>query len=230
MEHLNIPLFLQKIADQNKLLAGALADKNGAGMLKLMLANAEVPEKYKSIFYDMPKNALCLDCGANVGLITDIILFVNGQTVCFEPNKTALNMLYKKYSDNSNVKIEPVAVSDKNATAELCCYGQYDRGANICDFHGEPEKPKNISCKVDTIRLSEYINNLSEDVYLLKLDIEGSEFKVVPDLIESGAINRCKYVLCETHARFFSDGEKRLKQLQKIISDNKITNIYMEWI
>lgn len=199
-------------------------------MFKLMLSNAEVPEKFKPIFYDIPHGALCLDCGANIGLITDIIIFMNGRSICFEPNPIALKMLHKKYDANSNVKIEPVAVSNKIGMATLFYYGQYDRGANICNFKGEPEKPKNISHVVDTIRLSEYINKLSEYIYLLKIDIEGSEFDVIPDLINSGAVHKCKHILCETHARFFDDGDEKLKQLQKIISDNNITNIHMEWI
>lgn len=230
MNHQDFTLLLQEISDQNNLLSWALADKNGVGMLKLMLNHAEVPEKYKQIFYDIPKDALCLDCGANIGLITDIILFMNGKSVCFEPNKTALNILHKKYDANPNVKIEPLAVSNKNGTAELSLYGQYDRGANICDFHGEPEKPKIISYTVDTLKMSDYINNLSKNVYLLKLDVEGSEFDVIPDLIQSGAIHKCQHILCETHARFFADGDEKLKNLQQIISENKISNIYMEWI
>ncbi len=221
---------LCKLIEQNKLLAGALVDKNGLGMLRLMLANAEVPEQYKTIFYDFPENALCLDCGANVGLITDIVLFMNGKSICFEPNKTAVNMLHKKYKHNPNVKIEAVAVSDKDSSATLSFYGQYDRGANICGFKGEQEKPKKLSYTVKTIRLSEYINSLPENVYLLKLDIEGAEFDVIPDLIKSGAINRCKYVVCETHSRFFEDGSQKMEHLQKIISDFNIKNLYMEWI
>ena len=221
---------LYKLLKQNELLGGAIADKYGLGMLKLMLANAGVPEQYKTIFYDMPEKALCLDCGANVGLVTDIILFMNGKSICFEPNKTVLKMLYKKYKYNANVTIEDVAVSDKFSSADLCLYGQYDRGANICGFKGELEKPKNLSYAVKTIRLSDYINKLAEDIYLLKLDIEGAEFDVVPDLIKTGAINKCKYVVCETHSRFFEDGHQRMEILRKMISDFKINNLYMEWV
>ena len=230
MADTDVSSLLHKLIEQNRLISNAVADRNGLGMLRLMLSSAEVPDQYKSIFYDLPDRALCIDCGANVGLITDIILFMSGRSVCFEPNKTAVNMLQKKYKHNQNVKIEAVAVSDKNSEATLSFYGQYDRGANICGFKGELEKPKNISYTVPTIRLAEYINNLPESVYLLKLDIEGAEFDVIPDLIRSGAVNKCKHVVCETHSRFFKDGPEKLENLKKLISDFNIKNIHMEWI
>lgn len=99
MADTDVSSLLHKLIEQHRLISNAVADRNGLGMLRLMLSSAEVPDQYKSIFYDLPDRALCIDCGANVGLITDIILFMSGRSVCFEPNKTAVNMLQK----NTNI-------------------------------------------------------------------------------------------------------------------------------
>jgi hypothetical protein len=55
-----------------KKLLGALADPNGAGMIEAIMYYANIPEKYKHVFYKIRNGSVCLDCGANVGMISDL--------------------------------------------------------------------------------------------------------------------------------------------------------------
>lgn len=51
---------------------------------------------------------------------------------------------------------------------------------------------------------------------ILKMDIEGSEFRVIPQILESG----CAFSqLCiEQHFRFFSDGKEKMRTLVKLLN------------
>lgn len=51
---------------------------------------------------------------------------------------------------------------------------------------------------------------------ILKMDIEGSEFGVIPQILQSG----CEFSqLCvEQHFRFFPDGKKRMRRLVELLN------------
>jgi FkbM family methyltransferase len=58
--------------------------------------------------------------------------------------------------------------------------------------------------EVDCIDFSSFIYSLNpEDKIICKMDIEGSEYKVLPHLIETKAIQRIKKLYIEFHSRFF---------------------------
>lgn len=62
------------------------------------------------------------------------------------------------------------------------------------------DKVYNVNC----IKTSEFIFSLNkEDYIILKLDIEGAEYEVLDDLIETGAINMIKELYVEFHDNFF---------------------------
>ena len=62
------------------------------------------------------------------------------------------------------------------------------------------------------------------------MDIEGSEFETLEDIITSGVYQKIKYVFCETHARTLNDGDKMLQRLESLIRDSDITNIFLDWV
>ena len=220
-----------RIFDPRVLIApikNALADPHGIGRIELLIEESRKEDRH--IFYDMPANALCIDCGVNKGWTSDAILLLGGRVIGFEANPTAANFLSRKYTNNKNIEIHASAVSHKNGTANFTRqHGDpFDLGGNIVAWK-HSEKAKYETYQVPLVRLSEKILELKEDVYLLKLDVEGAEFDIIPDLIESGAYKKCKHIVCETHARFFPDGKKRLEAINTLIKNNGITNINLEW-
>ena len=86
---------------------------------------------------------------------------------------------------------------------------------------------------VDLIDFADYLKSLvdrGERPYLIKLDIEGSEFEVLDRLIEKDMCSYFDYLVCETHERFFSDGDERLGNLQQKLKDKNIRNVFLDWI
>ncbi|WP_281651322.1 hypothetical protein [Helicobacter bilis] len=43
-------------------------------------------------------------------------------------------------------------------------------------------------------------------------------------------IEKIDYIACETHARFFEDGEERLAKLRELITEAGASNILLDWI
>ena len=110
----------------------------------------------------------------------------------------------------------------------------FDQWATIIKECADIEWWKNDRVEVDIVRLSEIIKNdilpKHKKIYLVKLDIEWAEFDVLNDIIDEWLYNCIKYIVVETHERFFKDWNNILLRLKKRIEDNWIENIYLDWI
>jgi hypothetical protein len=118
------------------------------------------------------------------------------------------------------------AVSDENGSATFYHQGgKKDLANNEWGFSGAKllNTTEGYSEEVPTIRLSEWINthiherlvppfphrsvageniNVPEPILGMKMDIEGYEYVVLPDLIHSGAICHFDFIFGEMHAKF----------------------------
>lgn len=94
-----------------------------------------------------------------------------------------------------------------------------------------PENPNHISCsvvpnertkekayKVQMKRLSSILEEKSiVEIDLLKLDIEGAEYDVIPDMVRQGI--QVKQLLLEIHPDLFPDDRKKTKNLIRLLND-----------
>jgi FkbM family methyltransferase len=210
------------------MLLGAVADPDGLGMINAMMYNARVPEQYGYIFKKMPAGSVCIDCGANVGLISDLILKRGGVVFAFEPARESAELLQYKYRDNKQITVISKAVSDKNSVAVFHTGGNFDLGATLMN-----RTKKDSDYRVGVIRLVDFIQDLlskQESIYLLKLDVEGVEFEILEDIIKSNVYKKIKYIVCETHEWINKELEPKLAHIKNLIQENKIENIYLDWV
>lgn len=215
----------------------AAADPNGLGMAKLRMTILHCLEKYEYILCAVPPGALVIDGGANLGLFSDLMLGLGAKVQAFEPNPILCNHLRRKYrlSDNHTQSYELIqkAISDTQAqlTFSMTKNGAFiaatqggsldvDPGANRLDFD------------VEAIDFAEHLKNLQSQgirPYLIKLDIEGSEFEVLNKLLDENLCGAFDYLVCETHERFFANGEERMRKLKTRLQEKGITNILLDW-
>jgi FkbM family methyltransferase len=155
-------------------------------------------------FCKLEENFIFLDIGTNLSIVTDEILKlnINGKIHCFECHPMLYSKLQEKHKHNKNVILNNVAVSNTNSKKQF--YHKKNKH-DITDNGSTLKKDKiNITDKnnysiVDTIKLSDYIKDF-EKVDVLKLDVEGSEYDILQDLINSNEINKIKYIFFECHA------------------------------
>ena len=157
-------------------------------------------EDFKSILNkDNPK---IIEIGAHFGedSVRFSETFANAEIFCFEPDPRCVKV-FKKYVKDKNIKLFPIALSDKNGTAEF--YQSYDN--NIVDF--VPNKYDWIDVKdyndnklsnsgssslkagyrnnldkivVETKRFDDwYIENNISDIDLVWIDVQGAEKEVL---------------------------------------------------
>jgi FkbM family methyltransferase len=138
-----------------------------------------------------------LDAGANIGVATLFFktLYPEARIVCFEPDPDNFVLLTRNVERNrlTGVELHQAAVSD---TAEPVVFytSPGDSPLRHSTVEARVASPQQIV--VPAVRLSTFVR---EDVDLLKLDVEGSERQVLPELIASGAIARFARLHLEYH-------------------------------
>ena len=167
---------------------------------------------------------------------------------CFEPNPYTYEKARTKYNDlskNFQITFYPIAVSNYTGYTEINCAKEFgveeyvNQGSNIlsnppsCDkvYGGVFDYTK---VPVKSIRLVDFIKDLSGGKkfgeLVVKLDIEGSEFDVIEDLIQTETYKYINHLYVEFHERFFDDVEYKTYQKQEWIKffENTDTKL-VEW-
>ena len=160
-------------------------------------------EKYKN-FYNLKlnKDSLVLDFGANVGEISQF-LFDNYKCniKSYEPNKYAFEILKKRFLNNNKVNTinKAIDVNDRNQKLYYHKLSNqnpytYSTGSSLL------KKKTNINVKnyqnTKTCSIKKILKQF-KTIDLIKIDIEGYEYKILPDIIKNK--NKIKMVICELH-------------------------------
>ncbi len=136
---------------------------------------------------------IIIDCGSNIGL--SIIFFKqiypNAKIIGFEPDKKAFIALKKniKNFNLTNIKLYEKAVWDKEETNNFLADGSW--GGRIIDIDD-----KQTTHPVESTRLKKYLNG---KIDFLKIDIEGAEKKILPDIKKN--LNQVDNLFIECHSQ-----------------------------
>ncbi|SFI40500.1 FkbM family methyltransferase [Halpernia frigidisoli] len=145
-----------------------------------------IDEVFTTDFYKFQtetKKPVIIDCGANIGLSVLYFKHTHPDAVihAFEPDTKNYNYLVqnvKSYGWEKSVFCHKKLVSDANG------YEYFEELGNAGSKIVNENLQNEFTSKIEKISLKEFLKNLNEKIDFLKLDIEGSEFEVVPDLKE----------------------------------------------
>jgi FkbM family methyltransferase len=181
---------------------------------------------YEEIFiekvYDMPINNCnnILDLGGNVGLssIRFSKIYPNANIITYEPSNLAYYYLNKNLKENniSNVKTVNKAVLDYNGLINFDV-NTVNCGNNIFN---------NCDTKAFCVTINDVINS---KIDLLKMDIEGSEYRILDNLIKNDKIKLIRNMVIEFHTINESNFIKYILELSKYY-DFKVTRNCDNWI
>jgi len=156
---------------------------------------------------EVEPGSVMIDCGANVGDVTSLFARSGATVYAFEPNPICYSILAKRFRAMPTVHCFNNGVMDQRCVLRLSTpapHGHWDAlemtvassftpSAFSEDNHAAQE------VEVECIDLDEFIRSLNRRVRLLKLDIEGSELKVLNRLMDSRTMDLIDQVVVETH-------------------------------
>lgn len=126
-------------------------------------------------------NSIVIDVGANMGRFALVFASIakHGRVVCFEPNASSFNKLKRNVdlNDFKHVEIVNKALGDAPAKLSLFTVNSHNAGMNRI---GIPDGHNVSSETVSVSKLDDEIDKLGlKQVDLIKIDVEGFEFKVL---------------------------------------------------
>lgn len=177
---------------------------------------------YKDIFlfqdYKFKTNSktpFIIDCGGHIGTSTLYFKkkFPESKIIVFEPSPVPLTMLKLNIKQNGykDVRIIPAALGIKSGTTAFYIRKDPQKESwsdtTNLKMRYDPEEFKKINVK--SVRLSPYIN---KPVDLLKLDIEGTETKVLKEIEKK--LKFVKNLIIEYHG----DVTKKINNFEDILN------------
>ena len=183
------------------------------------------------------KKIIFLDLGANVGKVTEKLLEIDNITkiYCFEPVVENFKILERKFGKNDKIKLENKIVWNQKGKVN------FSVGSKNCHTNSKItkiindrnyDKRKYIKqYEIDCIDIYDFIESLNinnEEQYLvIKMDIEGAEYEVLPRMIEKNSIQKVDILLVEFH-REPIPGKSKKSIIENIFKNKEKILLYEE--
>lgn len=183
---------------------------------------------------ELSETDIAIDCGANVGDVTEHLCRSGATVYAFEPNPFAFASLQRRFAQRPNVRCFQQAVLDCNEVRRLYFHERSDQdevhwstGSSLLDYKGNVRKDKFVETPV--IDLSAFIATLRARVKLLKIDVEGVEGAILRKLLTTGVIHSIAHVFVETHERKVPELQADTDELRLMLKKMKLTHVNLDW-
>lgn len=166
--------------------------------------------------YKLDKNSTAYDMGGYEGEWAEEINKKYGCKVeVFEPVQRFVDILDKKFAKNSQVNIHAIGLAGRSRTEsislDLASSSTFKKGKN--------------SEKIKLVKASDFIPK-NQKIDLIKINIEGGEYELLDNLIETGLINNITDLQIQFHD-FVPNARKKRLQVQALLNKtHKMTYNY----
>jgi FkbM family methyltransferase len=169
--------------------------------------------------YQLNENSLVLDVGGYKGGWTRYAdEFWHCNILIFEPVTEFYNYCVNRFENNNKIKVFKYGLEDEEKKIKIA-------------LDGGGSSTYRTTNNVETIQIKSISNVINNElniksIDLLKLNIEGGEYKLLDDLDSSNLLKNIKYLQIQFHDDMDKDGKKREKALKIISKTHKIDNMY----
>ncbi|MDC1148764.1 FkbM family methyltransferase [Pelagibacteraceae bacterium] len=211
---------------------------------KYILANLQLilfVYLYKKNF---SKKKLFIDCGCNKGqgfnFFKRFFPLNKYDYILLDPNPFIKNDIKTLIKNNShgNIKFINKGISTKNSE-EYFWYPQDNKkavGGTLYPHLNNSTHNNNLKRKkVSLLKFEDFLLKYGKlyDEIILKIDVEGSEYKILDNMIKKNLFIKIKLIIIEFHSQYMKYNisqkyKKKEKIIKKILSKKKINCI--EWI
>ena len=163
----------------------------------------------------------CIDLGANSGKITRKMASGTKQVIAFEPDPWTHAILKANVTDLTNVRIENAAAGIAEEVVLLYRHKQFDEDPiRFSESSSIIASKSNVTemgaVEVRQVDFVKYLEDLDQEIGVLKVDIEGAELALLEALFaRPDILGRIEYIFMETHERQIPDHATRVRALRK---------------
>ena len=203
--------------------------------------NLRMARYYRSLilsrFPELKKNGnigLVIDLGANIGNFTHACRLMGYEVIAVEPHPQALEYLSRRFKNDVGVRIISGAIGRHEGESELHFHEDHIKdpihtsisATTVTDKFSE----SHTVARVKKFTLGKLLNSFGT-VAIVKSDIEGAEYEIIPDLLANGM--HVERVLIETHLRFMqmsTIADEYINQLNSLDNYIAMRNLENRWL
>lgn len=168
--------------------------------------------------YPLTPESLFIDVGGHTGDWTKTITErYDCRAYLFEPVPEFMCEAAVKLIGNPKILLCPFALSDYDGTTRISVNGIHS------SFYKSAEKE--VEVKVQDA--GRYLKGV--EAALLSLNCEGSEFKILPRLIETGLIGNFEHIQVQFH-ELYPDAEKRRQEIRERLRETHEESYSYKWV
>lgn len=191
----------------------------------------------RDFIFELEAGDVVIDCGANIGNVTDFFQKLGAKVTSFEPNPDAFKVLKNRFENNANVDCvnKGVGSSSDAGMKKLFLHESsnsdpltYSTGCSIVGDKVNVDNENFIDTEI--IDMGLFIKNLDAPVKVLKIDIEGAEVSLLNDLADKGLLRSIPYVFVETHEKKVPSLVEPTRLLRERLEKEGYDNVNLNWI
>ena len=175
-------------------------------------------KSFRDLYFQINKNDICLDLGANLGFASLVMWFKGAKFIySMEPNKEAFFALSKNLEGIKNIRIINKAISSSTKQEKLFLHKSIKENDESYKKLALSQSSSLMANKtnigkcfyiVDSINFDDLYKDLSLKPNFIKCDIEGGEYIIFKQLIELAKTNKVRKIFVECHSNKYSQFQK----------------------
>ncbi len=180
-----------------------------------------------------------LDCGANIGEVTEPLAATGATVHAFEPDPYAFEQISRRMQGVENVVLHNAAVAVEAGKLRLMRAVNFDDNPKAGSVKstliaGARNINEQDGIEVDVIALPDLIRDVAGkhgEVAFLKMDIEGAELDLLEQMHTDRLFDLVRLTVAETHENKFADLRPRFADLRAAVAEAyPITHVNLDWI
>lgn len=182
---------------------------------------------------------LVMDCGANMGVVTELLAATGADVLAYEPDPYAFSILEQKFANAPNVTLVNAAVGVGTGTIRLMRadnFGDNPDGASVKSTILDGGRRIDAENAVE-VTLLDFPTLVREqvaargEIAFIKMDIEGAELDILEALDREYLFTNIRALVAETHERKFKDLRDRYKALREVVAAKyPAGKVNLDWI
>ncbi|NNE51085.1 MAG: FkbM family methyltransferase [Sulfitobacter sp.] len=206
---------------------------------KRRVRNAEARGYMNGVLAMLKPGDLVIDCGANVGLVSEPLAQTGADLHCFEPDPFAFEKLNGRMQGHKNTTLHNVAVGTENSTVKLMRAEDFESdqmGGSVKStiLDGGRAMASDNYVEVNLIDFTDFLEEqiaTRGEIAFLKMDIEGAELDLLEVMHAKGLIASIRCLVVETHENKFPELRPRFRKLRETFAAHYPGNrINLDWI
>jgi len=175
--------------------------------------------------YNLTEDSIVFDVGGHQGdWASNIYAKYNCTVYVFEPIKEYYEFIKTRFAKNKKIIIYPLGLGNSDKQAEIALL--VDSSTVFLDNNPFTPVPHNVKTELIKLQQASLMTRLFLSIDLMKLNIEGGEYDLINDLIDTGEIKKIKDLQVQFH-NCCKEAKQKMEDIQqKLKLTHELTYYY----